>query len=165
MWLAEGLLRIHSWTESIDSSYENGLLTDVSQVNETAFNWICVGGGVNFTISYDTTTSSVNGVSYSDATSYSLGIFSEINELNSNEVLFNISPNPVNDILTLTLLNQISASTRLSIYDTFGKLATETLVLNQNIYQLDLSSLPNGIYFIKIDTDKSKPVMKKFIKL
>ncbi len=84
-----------------------------------------------------------------------------INELSLN-THFSLFPNPTTGILNLQL-TEIPTSMKISIYDVIGKevlstqeLKTKNAALNTSI---DVSSLSNGVYFIKVGNST-----KKFIK-
>lgn len=79
------------------------------------------------------------------------------------EVLFHFYPNPALDVIFITGPNSASTVT-LDIYDLQGKLSmTRSFSLrNGNARQVDLSSLPPGIFFAKI-TDGSNFQVSKMI--
>jgi len=68
-----------------------------------------------------------------------------------------IYPNPTKDILFINSPNAINI---VSIYDVLGR---KLLQKEENINQLDVSSLPNGILFIELETEMAK-VVKKLVK-
>ncbi|MBL4662263.1 MAG: T9SS type A sorting domain-containing protein [Flavobacteriaceae bacterium] len=61
----------------------------------------------------------------------------------------NIYPNPVTDILTIDVSN--SSITALYVYDSLGKLVLQK---GRGFYQLDVSSLPTGLFFLQLETDR-----------
>ncbi|MEZ4817387.1 MAG: T9SS type A sorting domain-containing protein [Flavobacteriaceae bacterium] len=72
---------------------------------------------------------------------------------------FNIYPNPVNEILTIEKLKNIEIKS-LNIYDVSGRLVeTKT----SNFYQIMVSYLKPGIYFLKINTENGT-ITQEFIK-
>ncbi len=74
----------------------------------------------------------------------------------------NIFPNPVYDVLNI--ISEMQNEQQFEIFDTFGK-----LWLNNNITgshtQVDIESLPAGMYFLKLDTDGKTKKSFKFIKI
>ncbi len=80
-----------------------------------------------------------------------------IEELNNSE--FTIYPNPVKDIVTISIASKVVINT-INLYSVTGKLIKE-IQLPKN--QIDLSELKSGIYFIEIISDKQK-VVKKLLK-
>ncbi|ESU25329.1 hypothetical protein FLJC2902T_31370 [Flavobacterium limnosediminis JC2902] len=74
---------------------------------------------------------------------------------------FMLYPNPVNDILNIETKQTIEVSS-INIYNQLGQLVV--VVPNaQNISKVDVSNLPSGNYFIKINSDKGTS-NTKFIK-
>lgn len=83
------------------------------------------------------------------------------NNITKNDQI-QISPNPTNGSLVITSLDIIS-NTKVEIIDALGK-----IILSQNFEELntaiiDISNLPRGIYFLKINVDENN-VIKKIIK-
>lgn len=78
---------------------------------------------------------------------------------------FKIFPNPAHDYFNIKFQNPNSKSLSVSIYDITGKMilqATKQYSSNNEI-SIDIRTLKNGIYFLKISDDK-KAVIKKFVK-
>ena len=75
-----------------------------------------------------------------------------------------IYPNPTSDILNIKYSGVIIQNFSLKIYNTQGKLVqTGGANIFDNYLQINVSSLPSGIYFIKMEGGKSK-LIHKFIK-
>ncbi len=78
--------------------------------------------------------------------------------------VFSLSPNPVEDILTVKMLN-LSENAVMSIYDLNGK-----MILNQKIQtateqlNLDVSAFPTGVYIIECLKNSSVKSVSKFVK-
>lgn len=68
-------------------------------------------------------------------------------------------PNPVNDILNIENINSITINS-IKVYDLLGRLV---LVGKNNFDQLNISLLKNGLFLIKIETDKGV-LTKKIVK-
>jgi len=68
-----------------------------------------------------------------------------------------VFPNPVQDILTIISPKNI-AITKILVYEALGKLA-----LTSNSSQLNVSNLTNGLFLVKIETDKGV-LIKKIVK-
>ncbi len=82
-----------------------------------------------------------------------------IEELNNND--FTIYPNPVKDIVTISIASKaVTVINTINLYSVTGKLIKE-IQLPKN--QIDLGNLKSGIYFIEIISDKQK-VVKKLLK-
>ncbi|MDR6763546.1 Leucine-rich repeat (LRR) protein [Flavobacterium sp. 2755] len=75
---------------------------------------------------------------------------------------FNIYPNPVKDILNISLQNNIEIKS-IEIYDVLGQLVIAVPNI-QNVSNIDVSKLQSGNYILKIKTAKGTS-SSKFIKL
>ncbi|MBX3165749.1 MAG: T9SS type A sorting domain-containing protein, partial [Bacteroidetes bacterium] len=65
-----------------------------------------------------------------------------------------IYPNPTNEIINVEL-GMINEETEIKIIDVLGKeMMNEKLKIENAIIQINVSELPNGIYFVQIKTDK-----------
>ena len=79
----------------------------------------------------------------------------------NNEALFNIYPNPATNNLSIDL-NSHEESYNFQISDVLGTiLITDKMTSTSTI---DLSSISNGIYFIKLIDKENKTFIKKFLK-
>lgn len=79
----------------------------------------------------------------------------------NNEALFNIYPNPASNNLSIDL-NSHEESYTFQISDVLGTiLITDKMTSTSTI---DLSSISNGIYFIKLIDKENKTFIKKFLK-
>ncbi len=83
--------------------------------------------------------------------------FPGINE-KEEDIVFNIYPNPVEDILNINL-NGTKRDFKISIIDLTGK----AVIQSMNNQKLDVSYLREGIYFVKVNISGSS-VVKKFVK-
>lgn len=70
-----------------------------------------------------------------------------------------VYPNPVNNFLKL---ENVPANTEASIWSADGKLV-KTIHLENKNNEIDVTSLPNGLYFLKLQSSKGKGVMR-FVK-
>ena len=70
---------------------------------------------------------------------------------------FSIYPNPVKDILRI---NTDKTSYQIEVYNALG----EPLILKKNVSQIVVSTLSQGIYFIKIKDEKGNYTTKKIMK-
>jgi len=68
-------------------------------------------------------------------------------------------PNPNNGSFTVKTQNIFSQGASVKIYSTTGS-EVYTGLMNQNTTQFDLNSLPEGIYFLKIQNQKQEAVTK-----
>jgi Secretion system C-terminal sorting domain len=65
----------------------------------------------------------------------------------SNSIIFEISPNPVSDILNLKTNTRIE---KCEIYDALGRVVDTPYELHLSSQQINVAYLPKGVYFIKI---------------
>jgi hypothetical protein len=72
---------------------------------------------------------------------------------------FQIYPNPVNNILKI----RKAEDANVQLFDSFGKLLLTSEIVKDD-YELNVSALSSGIYFIKINRG-GKNTSKKIIKL
>ncbi len=72
--------------------------------------------------------------------------------------LISIYPNPVKDMLTIAIKDNSTIKT-IELYDIQGRLL-QTQLVNDVHSELNVSSRANGMYFIKINTDKGTKVEK-----
>jgi hypothetical protein len=98
--------------------------------------------------------------------------------------MFTVSPNPVSDVLSISLdqtavaslqqqqsllsssvSNLLSATFDIRLYDSNGTLQRQSSVLGQNTAQLNVSNLPGGIYFLHIYNGQtlSKPQVHRIV--
>jgi N-acetylneuraminic acid mutarotase len=84
-----------------------------------------------------------------------------IEELASDEVI--ISPNPAHDNVTIQLTEASSTFEQLSLFNVSGQLILEKTGLNNNRITLDIKSIPNGVYFLKIELG-DEVISQKIIK-
>ncbi|RTY86481.1 T9SS type A sorting domain-containing protein [Flavobacterium sp. GT3R68] len=80
---------------------------------------------------------------------------------NGNFVFF---PNPVNDIVTISLKNNSDAIANVIVYDLMGKVIMSKKTPDaMAIETIDLSAATNGIYFLEVSTTNSLKVVKKLM--
>ncbi|MFC0878314.1 T9SS type A sorting domain-containing protein [Saccharicrinis sp. FJH2] len=75
--------------------------------------------------------------------------------------IFKLYPNPVNDFIVIKMPKEIQYS-HLKILNIQGKII-KSFTVHNNQNQLDVSDLSNGIYFVRIQTDKGC-LIKKIVK-
>jgi hypothetical protein len=84
-----------------------------------------------------------------------------IKELSSD--ILSVYPNPVTDKLTLEMgKNPHGTNSMISIHNTLGQLVLEEKVTG-NRHSLDLSDVPEGLYYVTFRTDQ-EDIVKKIIK-
>ena len=83
---------------------------------------------------------------------------SKVDIVDENWQNINLYPNPVKDQLYIENIDDINIR-QVKIYDTGGKLLCQK---SASFDRVDLSSLPSGLYFVKIETDKGGVTKKIF---
>lgn len=73
---------------------------------------------------------------------------------------FLLYPNPATDILTLSSREIVK---EVAVYDIHGKLV-KTSRFNNEPLEIDVSTLQNGLYFLRIETEVGRVATAKFIK-
>jgi hypothetical protein len=82
-----------------------------------------------------------------------------------NEHSFTIYPNPAHSSVSLNII-QLNSLTLLSITDVLGQEFNKFILDSQSSnvnYSLDISELPNGIYFVSLENN-SNQIVKRFVK-
>ncbi len=85
-----------------------------------------------------------------------------INNIREENYNFNIYPNPVENKFCITFIETGSINNELKIYNVFGDLVYQSLIQNSKS-EINISDLPNGMYFVKLISDK-QILTKKIIK-
>ena len=84
--------------------------------------------------------------------------------LPENVNISNVYPNPFNNHTTLEIKIEIESESIISIFDLQGQMIyTDNVQLKEKIinsFDLDLSGIPSGIYFINVNADEFSNVMK-----
>ncbi len=87
---------------------------------------------------------------------------SGINQFQNNNSQFTIFPNPVSDELTIQL-NSPCINCKIEITNTIGvKISSQEI--KSSITELNIKTLPSGVYFIKLQTQTGVTQVKKFVK-
>lgn len=97
----------------------------------------------------------IDTVAFSGST-LPLGVSSEISESS-----FSLFPNPCRDHFTVK--NPGRENGKVSVYNVAGELQWMHTV-NFAVNELDVSALPAGLYFIRIEFDSEKIITRKFLK-
>lgn len=99
-----------------------------------------------------------------DVTTQNISISVGIENLN-NDYSFQINPNPGDGLFNLSVTKSIQGNIKIEVFDVNGKLILENEInsMNRNDFvQINLTSLPKGIYHLKIQTPDNV-VMKKLV--
>jgi len=85
-----------------------------------------------------------------------------VNKANENQEI-NVFPNPANTYVAIDLKNYTGKSSFI-IFDALGrKLMTNEFDISNNLKDIDVSQLNNGLYFIQVRLDDGNIFMSKFI--
>jgi len=74
--------------------------------------------------------------------------------------LFNVYPNPVQDILTIDFLENFGRKISIKLIDLSGKVMKEKSIQNAQNTEFKVAELTNGIYFLEIETERGRFVQK-----
>ena len=81
-----------------------------------------------------------------------------LNEISYFSEFLNIYPNPSNDNITISSPS-LTGITQLSIFNVSGKkIIDRQLTVNEN--RIDISTLPRGVYFVRVQNEKMVEVGK-----
>ncbi|MFZ7169006.1 MAG: T9SS type A sorting domain-containing protein [Bacteroidota bacterium] len=84
-----------------------------------------------------------------------------INELPQQCISVKVFPNPGSTYITVQANNSFGQLSLISILNSYGQIVLKT----QQISRIDISELPDGIYFIKTENTKGEFTTSKFLKL
>ncbi|WP_027138894.1 T9SS type A sorting domain-containing protein [Gaetbulibacter saemankumensis] len=76
---------------------------------------------------------------------------------------FKVFPNPLTKGNEISLSFGINTSVQIELYDITGKLMLKTFTDNQNLKNINVSGLTNGMYMIKINSGNSSVIRKAVI--
>lgn len=96
------------------------------------------------------------------------------NLVNSGKQIFDgsfplsISPNPAADFITIDAKGLLPGKIRFQIFNTTGKIlkeAEDEVLSTTEVFKIDVSALPAGLYFLGLATNKGKMTCGKFVRL
>jgi hypothetical protein len=61
-----------------------------------------------------------------------------------------IYPNPSHGLVTIEMGDDFSLESSIDVSDYYGRVFSHKTIENHRSYSLDLSSLPKGVYFLKV---------------
>ncbi len=103
----------------------------------------------------------VNGQTYYPSNTSSCNLTTSINSLD-NTFAVNIFPNPTTGELNIKIVPSTHSSVSVIIINTLGEIMFKEKI-NSTGNKLDISSLPKGLYFIKLNSGENT-IIKKIIK-
>jgi len=150
------------WVKTMESSTGQCWLSSVAVFDESS---IFIGGYFNDYLNFDNTSlTSNNQHGFLALMGDLVGI--TVYERDPETSLFEIYPNPVNDILNISLTNQnVIKNSKVEISDVSGKIVYSNYFnLMDRTIKIDVSSFAGGIYFIKLDSGEKSDVKKVVVK-
>lgn len=127
-------------------NYTNGLLTfPKDSTGLYAFSFVIKQWRKNVSGYYDNTAANTSQLDFVMDINSTIGIKNNLIQNN----LIKLYPNPANDKLTVTL-SEVEAPFLIQIINTLGEVI-QSNDLQQPITTINIQSLPNGIYFLKIN--------------
>ncbi len=86
-----------------------------------------------------------------------------VNEFENSDFIF--YPNPVQDVLNITLKNNANSIDLIEVYDALGKsMLRKKAITPINTDSIDLTQLASGLYFIEVTTTNQSKVIKKVMR-
>ena len=153
----------------VEANITNSLLltSTVVQGNAIFYQWLYEGEsieGANSTVHY---AQEVGNYQVYIENPNGCGAYSDVVFLNAvgikdfDVASFNLYPNPVSSVLTVRM-SQLSSVASLAITDVLGQEIHSIEIDTRNVseeYKMDLSSIPNGMYFVVVESD-AKQIVK-----
>ncbi|MBN1462707.1 MAG: T9SS type A sorting domain-containing protein [Paludibacteraceae bacterium] len=102
-----------------------------------------------------------NSVMYVDNINFD-NLITSVSEMKSDNATYSLYPNPASNNVTVDINTTNKIDLTLNIYSVTGKLITSYSFL-QDKYQMDVSNLENGIYFVEIISNQWKKSQKLII--
>ena len=82
-----------------------------------------------------------------------------------NGLVFDLAPNPADEMLRLTLNEPLTADALVSMYNAAGQLVHSWSLASGNTYlPMQVSDLPEGVYAVSIENEAVKGVKKVVIR-
>jgi hypothetical protein len=81
------------------------------------------------------------------------------------KIAFSLAPNPASESVRLSVTQSLDSDSRISLFNTAGQqLRFWTLPAGATTLQLDVTNLPEGVYAIAIENEKSRGVRKVVVR-
>jgi hypothetical protein len=150
------VLKVKSVSEITDNLVIEAIPFPIPPIprNETEYKWLAAGSGVP--LLQINTTNAFGAETVSSIAFKFTPDFSSINEINASQ--FFVYPNPASQSISLN--GNVS---KVQIYDIFGKVVLQqSSTTVSDVFSMDVSTLSNGIYWIK-NSFNGESSIKKFI--
>ena len=80
-------------------------------------------------------------------------------DINGRQIDINLSPNPVKDMLHISLSGNINVPLTWTVSDVAGRQWTQTLTaVGQQTHEIALSSVPSGVYIVQVQLQNGELV-------
>jgi photosystem II stability/assembly factor-like uncharacterized protein len=116
---------------------------------------------------YTVTGSNANGCTGTAFITINVSTCAGITNVNGDQVSFVVFPNPAKEKITLQVQTNKTISIPVEMVDVNGKLIFKQNLnysKDKNENQIDISTMPNGVYFLKIYAQDNKVQTVKFVK-
>jgi Secretion system C-terminal sorting domain len=102
-------------------------------------------------------------VTYGSSTcNYTNGVLGIDDVLFINNKTLQIYPNPIRNTNMLNMKFDLNMSAKINVYNLTGKLVLRDQINNSKFKEINISSLANGFYLLRLETDNAS-ITKKFI--
>lgn len=91
-----------------------------------------------------------------------------VGENNVLDIVGDLYPNPTKNTLNISLSAEYAVNANISVYNQLGQEMIQqqsTLTKGLNNIDINVSQLPESIYYLRLQVDNNKPLMRKFIKI
>lgn len=154
---------LYSTDDNTGSTYawdvQGGDIVSGSGTNEIIILWTTIGSGT--VVVTETSATTCEGTS--DTLNVVIDECTAINEL-SNESI-KLFPNPAKDKLTIEFTTSTEKTFEIDVYNQFGQRVFSTKAVSyggNGSHQIDVSSLPIGLYFVKMKTSTNQIYQTRF---
>ncbi|MFY0600510.1 MAG: discoidin domain-containing protein [Cyclobacteriaceae bacterium] len=95
----------------------------------------------------------------SASVNFEVKVIDDLLSVRDDQTDFTIYPNPIEDIVSINLGEKIKEIRGFQLYDAEGR-KVQTRVLNARFFQIDMTSLEAGIYFLSIQSSEGSHITK-----
>ncbi len=147
-------LRIKKEKVYTDSVFVGGIFISATTKTVTDYEWYTATS--HYPVLGISVTESGNSLTYS----------SQATAIEVNKILSQISiyPNPADDNITVELSDEVTGNMEVSIVNLMGQQLSELHKTGNKRFSADISNLPSGVYFIRVNGDAINSTTSKFIK-
>lgn len=91
-----------------------------------------------------------------------------VEEYNIISIMGDLYPNPANTQINIAISAEKAVDTEVSVYNQLGQqmlIQRNRLSKGLNKIELNIASLPGSVYYLRLDAQEGKPLMRRFIKI